>query len=214
LRIFKNDKAALQIGFLGFVLTIFLSYYQIIPFIDSSKWILPVILIYFAFIVYTIEVYNLIISNQKVKIPDEIILEPEVLRLRKFNPKSFNLNLSQSDIRTLYDYFVQVEFIKKETTSFGVFDSVLRKEFGHNFKIVLNLNLAQIRCVFQVFEGRVKGFSSLARRKELFLDKYLKKISEGSFRNTSSKNKKRALDKDFQDKIQQLENMITRFSKK
>ncbi|MEO9893090.1 hypothetical protein [Aurantibacter sp.] len=213
-KIFKNNISALQIGFLGFIITFFLSYYQIIKLVDNSKWIIPIIFVYFIFIVYTIEVYNLIVSNQKIKMPDEIISKPEVLRLRKFNPKNFNLNLSPSEIRTLHDYFILVEFIKREITSLGVFDSVLRKDFGHNFKIVLNLNLAQIRCVFKVFEGRAIGFSSLARRKELFLNKDLKKISETSYRNTSSKNNKKALDTDFQNKIEQLEIMIASFSRK
>lgn len=208
-KLFQNEKVLIDIFFRLSILGFLVGFLNVIENVqERSLFGFFITLMFFFAIVFMNEVYYLIKKNRKITLPDDIVIKPNVLKRRKNNPKNLELKLSKENLKIVYDYLVSIEIIKSEVTSFGVFDTVLRKDFGHDFNIVLFLNLAQIRSVFHVFEKRSKGFSSLAIRKGLFLDENLKKINSGSYRNTASKNNKKSLDKDFLHQIEKLERII------
>lgn len=141
----------------------------------------------------------------------KFIRVPMVRRKRKRISINFNFKFDKTLVLLIYNKLLANEYLKKTKTSFGSFDYVLRKNFGHDHKIHLEMNLAQIRCLFEVFEKQSKGFASIAIRRELFLKENSTKIIYGPYRNTKSSRNKRAMDVDFQYFIADIDNTITSY---
>jgi hypothetical protein len=210
----KHNSNIFKVYYFGTILLLSFLWYSTIVSIEGYFERTSFSIFYGLGIIVTLGTYFLIYNKVKIPLDDEFIIKPSILKKREQKHKSLGLNFSKTHLREIYNFLIDVEFINKKSTSFGAFNAVFSKDFGHNQYVVLNLKLANIRCLFEVFEDCSKGFISIAIQKGLFLNKNFEKINPVSYRNAkrTKEAKEEALDPDFMDflsSIEQLKKIIS-----